>query len=107
MSSNGRASLCLGSKQDAKGIIPNDAPNTASPTSTGMICTGQVGFVAILKHFPGSGFLCSQAESTPVHLPVTHTVGLLNNKGSKCFNTRLTYVAVKLLSCLLSGGVHQ
>jgi hypothetical protein len=99
MSSNGRASLCLGSKQDAKGIIPNDAPNKA--------CTGQVGFVAIFKHFPGSGFLCSQAESTPVHLPVTHTVGLLNNKGSKCFNTRLTYVAVKLLSCLLSGGVHQ
>jgi hypothetical protein len=66
MSSNGRASLCLGSKQDAKGIIPNDAPNTA--------CTGQVGFVAIFKHFPGSGFLCSQAESTPAHLPVTHTV---------------------------------
>ena len=29
MSSNGRASLCLGSKQDAKGIIPNNAPNTA------------------------------------------------------------------------------
>jgi hypothetical protein len=67
MSSNGRASLCLGSKQDAKGIIPNDAPNTA--------CTGQVGFVAIFKHFPGSGFLCSQAESTLAHRRVTPAVG--------------------------------
>ena len=38
MSSNGRASLCLGSKQNAKGIIPNNAPNTA--------CTRLVGVAA-------------------------------------------------------------
>ncbi len=43
MSSNGRASLCLGSKQNAKGIIPNDAPNTA--------CTRLVGVGAFSGSF--------------------------------------------------------
>ena len=38
-------------------------------------CTGQVGFYAIYEHFSGFEFFCSQAESTPVHLPVTQTVG--------------------------------
>jgi hypothetical protein len=37
-------------------------------------CTGQVGFVAIFEHFSGFEFSCSQAESTPAHLPVTQTV---------------------------------
>jgi hypothetical protein len=39
MSSNGRASLCLGSKQNAKGIIPNEAPNPACTRSSAK-CAG-------------------------------------------------------------------
>jgi hypothetical protein len=53
MSSNGRASLCLGSKQNAKGIIPNNAPNTActrSPaTYAGAMVVGVCAFSGRLR----------------------------------------------------------
>jgi hypothetical protein len=49
MSSNGRASLCLGSKQDAKGIIPNNAPNKASRKSIGIIMHWTLGTAALRR----------------------------------------------------------
>jgi hypothetical protein len=51
MSSNGRANLCLGSKQNAKGIISNNSVHTFAALR-------QVGrfAVAIFEHFAKRGF---------------------------------------------------